>query len=122
MDNSLIQINEILVKYNKKINDDMNSAMKDGAKKAAKYLKQESPKDKGAYAKSWKWKAEKYKTSGYRVYNEKHYQLTHLLEYGHDVVVNGKKVGHAKAYPHIKAVEERINKEIIDDLEGRLNQ
>lgn len=84
-------------------------ASKDAAKKAADYtvreLKATSPKGStGKYAKGWKTKAQ---DGGQVVYNEKQYQLTHLLENGHDVVVNGKKVGHAKAYPHIKPAEQK---------------
>ena len=83
-------------------------ATKDAAKQAAditvKRLKSTSPKGAtGRYAKSWKAKAQ---DGGQVVYNEKHYRLTHLLENGHDIVSNGKKVGHAKAQPHIKPAEQ----------------
>ena len=83
-------------------------ATKDAAKKAADYtvreLKAKSPKGAtGRYAKSWKTKAQ---DGGQVVYNDKHYRLTHLLENGHDIVHDGKKVGRAKAYPHIKRCEQ----------------
>lgn len=99
---------------------------KDAAKAAAdsvvKQLKATSPKGKASkYAKSWKTKAQ---DGGQVIYNEKHYRLTHLLENGHDVVVNGKKVGHAKAYPHIKPAEEKgikdFEQKIRENVERRL--
>lgn len=103
-------------------------ATKDAAKEAAnsvvKELKATSPKGKAAkYAKSWKAKAQ---DGGYVIYNEKHYRLTHLLENGHDVVVSGKKVGRAKAYPHIKPAEEKgikdFENKIRENTERRLGQ
>lgn len=88
-------------------------------------LKATSPRRKGAaYAKSWKVRKEGLDT--YIVYNEKHYRLTHLLEKGHDIIRNGRKVGRAKAYPHIKqaeqkGIEEYINK-TIEEVNRRLGQ
>ncbi|MNM63341.1 hypothetical protein D3C81_747070 [compost metagenome] len=68
-------------------------------------LKETSPVRKDGvsrgYAKSWKRKKTK---SGYVIYNEKHYRLTHLLEHGH-VKRNG---GRAAARVHIRPVEEKI--------------
>lgn len=83
-------------------------ASKDAAKNAADFtareLKSTSPKGAtGKYAKGWSVKAQ---DGGYVVYNKKRYMLTHLLENGHDVIVNGKKVGRAKAHPHIKPAEQ----------------
>lgn len=37
-----------------------------------------------------------------RVYDKYKPTLTHLLEYGHDIVRKGKVVGHAAAIPHIE--------------------
>lgn len=97
-------------------------AGKIAANSVAKELKATSPKRPSAkYAKSWKVKNE---GNDYIVYNEKHYRLTHLLENGHDVIVNGKKVGRAKAYPHIKPAEQKgialFEQEIKEQVERRL--
>lgn len=100
-------------------------ASKDAAKTAAdstaKLLKSTSPKQSGKYARGWKVKAQ---DGGYVVYNDKHYRLTHLLENGHDVIVNGKKVGRAKAYPHIKPAEQEgikdFEQEVRKQIERRL--
>ena len=45
-------------------------------------------------------------------YNDKHYQLTHLLEKGH-ALVNG---GRARAFPHIGPVAERAEENLIDNI------
>lgn len=103
-------------------------ASKDAAKIAAdsvvKELKATSPKGaRGAYAGSWKAKAE---GNGQVVFNEKHYRLTHLLEKGHDVIVNGRKVGRAPAYPHIKQAEDtgikKFEDEVRKDIERRMGR
>lgn len=90
-------------------------------KEIVEELRQTSPRRKngGRYAKSWKVK--RYGRNGAAVHNAKHYRLTHLLEYGHDVKRGGKKIGEAKAYPHIKKAEERGVQKFIDEVEKLLN-
>lgn len=102
-------------------------AAKDASKKAADATKKRLravKHGKGSWRKysgSWKAKAQ---DGGYIVYNEKHYRLTHLLEYGHDVIVNGRKVGRAKAYPHIADAAEQgvkdFEREVKEEIERRL--
>lgn len=85
----------------------IRAAEKDAAKQAAKdivkKLKSTSPRKKGGYAKGWKVT---YQDGVYIVHNSRFPGYTQLLEKGHDVVVNGKKVGHANGIPHIKPAEE----------------
>lgn len=85
----------------------IRAAEKDAAKKTAndvvKKLKSSSPRRKGGYAKGWKVT---YQDGTYIVHNSRFPGYTQLLEKGHDVVVNGKKVGHANGIPHIKPAEE----------------
>ena len=52
------------------------------------------------------------------VFNEKHYRLTHLLEFGHDVRnrKGGPVLGHADAHEHIYP----INQEVGDIFERKL--
>lgn len=63
----------------------------------------------GRYRKGWR--AEISKTRGGctgTVYNATDYQLTHLLEHGHDVKTSksGPVIGQASAFPHISGVND----------------
>lgn len=102
-------------------------ASKEAAKKAAndtvKRLKVTSPKRKGGYAKGWKVT---YRDGGYVVHNSRFPGYTQLLEKGHDVVVNGKKAGHARAIPHIAPAEqagvEDFRYRIYEEVNRRLSE
>lgn len=121
-DSLLSDINYVLSRYSKNVITSVDDACKDAAKEAAKLLKSSSPNNSSEYSKGWKTK----KSNGHWVvYQSKKPGLTHLLENGHDVVVNGKKVGRAPAHPHIaqaeKEVEEKLLAKIEEDIEsGRL--
>ncbi len=101
----------------KKIND----AIAETTKTAVDKLKSESPKRSGAYAKDWAVKNAGGKTKGIMkiqgkvVYNKKHYQLTHLLEFGH-LSRNGKRV---KPQAHIKPIEDEMIEALIKKLEEK---
>ena len=74
-------------------------------------MKQDSPRPgSGAYAKSWTSKVEyeDHLIKGLELYNRKHYQRTHLLEYGHAKVGGGRVAG----IPHIKPNEEKAIEEL----------
>lgn len=116
MDSLTAQINQALAKYTSDINVTVDEVMKNGANQAKRALMQTSPADTGKYAKSWAVKKEK---GRYIVYNKKP-GLTHLLENGHDIIRDGKKVGRVQGRPHIKPVEEMISENIMNDLESRL--
>lgn len=100
-------------------------ASKDAAKQAAqktlKDLKALSPHDRGGYRKGWKVKNEGF---AYIVYNSTYPGLTHLLENGHDIVVNGAKVGHKNGTPHISTAESlgvfEFEKLVVKEIERRL--
>lgn len=117
MDNQLFDINRILAQYTANVDETVDATLKEAATEAKKALAQSSPKDTGDYAKGWAVKKEK---GNYIVYNKKAPGLTHLLEKGHDIVVNGQKVGHAPAKPHIKKVEEQLEANVMKKLEDKL--
>lgn len=119
MDSLTAQINRVLAQYTSDVNVTVDEVMKNGAQQAKKALTQLSPADTGdtgRYAKSWAVKKEK---GQYIVYNKKP-GLTHLLENGHDIIRDGKKIGRVEGRPHIKPVEEMVTEDIIKELESRL--
>lgn len=88
--------------------------------KAAKKLRENSPKSKngGTYAKNWTRTTDKY---GITVYNKSPtYRIAHLLEKGHQLKRGGRKIGEVQAQPHIEEVEQECIKEYVDELERRL--
>lgn len=118
------QVNKILNDYVDEVNGKVLKAEEDVAKDAISKLKSTSPKSSHArkkhYADSWYVDKKTKKYYGRIVVANKQYRLTHLLEKGHDVVRNGRKVGRAKAQPHIKPVEEWIKEEVVRRIEEEI--
>lgn len=87
------------------------------AKEAVQKLKGTSPRGRGKgghYADAWTKKKDKAKKV--TVYN-KQYQLTHLLENGHEIVIHGHATGkQTRAIKHIKPVEEWVQNEFEEEL------
>lgn len=112
----LSDLNAILGDYSKNVVGMVDEECHAAAKECKQILTKTSPKRSGDYAKSWRVK----KVNGYYVvYNTKP-GLTHLLEDGHDVIVNGKKVGRAPAHPHIKTAEKEINDVLVERITQKL--
>lgn len=106
-----------LENYVQQVGDKADQIMEEAADEAVAELKSTSPKDKGAYARSWTVKRVKFgKTTNFVVHNKKHYQLTHLLENGH-AKRNGGRVA---ARPHIKDAEQNGIRKTISRLEAEL--
>lgn len=117
------QVNKILTEYCKDIDSEMLKTEEEVAKEAIKKLKQSSPrsrKNRKHYADSWAVNTKAKKQYAETIIHNKQYQLTHLLENGHDVVKNGKVIGHVNPQPHIKPVEEWVNDEMVKRLEEKL--
>lgn len=119
------EINKILNEYVKDVDKSMLDAEEEVANEAVKKLKSTSPKKTkgkkaGHYAKSWEVDKKSKQNYAQTIIHNKDYQLTHLLENGHDIIRNGKVVGHAKAQPHIKPVEEWVKKEMEERIREKL--
>ena len=118
------QINDIVNEYTSEVKKAMLEASKEAAKDTVKELRATSPKGKGKkagrYARGWAWKSEK---DGYRVYNKTDYQLTHLLEKGHRIFINGKYTGKStNPIPHIAPAERKGKELYIELVERKLNK
>lgn len=107
-----------LLEYSEEVTVKVKKAVDVVAKNAVSELKNTSPKRTGAYAKDWAAKQayEDSRTKRKTVYNKKHYQLTHLLEFGH-AKRNG---GRVPAKEHIKAVEEKAQKEFEEAIKREI--
>ena len=115
-------MNALLLEYGDAIRDAIDEALPKIAKETVSILRNTSPKSSGAYAKDWrleKW-TQNSNYIGVTVFNNKHYQLTHLLEYGHPIVRNKKKVGDAKAYPHIEEAEKIAGDRLINEIKRKV--
>lgn len=114
------QVNKILQEYANDVDSVVLQSEEKVAKEAVQRLKKSSPKNpngKGRhYADDWKIDQRSKKHYAHMIVHNKQYQLTHLLENGHDIVRNGQVVGHAKAIKHIKPVEEWVKKEVEEEI------
>lgn len=124
----MTQLNDVLQDYSKEVMDTYNTCGKEIADDVVSKLKRVKfgRYDRGKYSKSWAVKQEKsnWGTDSYIIYNKKHYRLTHLLEFGHEIRDGtGRKVGEAGAIPHIKPMEEwvqnQLPKLLVQKLGGR---
>lgn len=112
-----------LTDYSQDVADAVKEVVEDVADEAVNELKTASPSLTGVYAKGWKKKkayeadCEKRNT----VYNQKKYQLTHLLENGHakvstDRAGNRHELGNTRPRIHIAPVEETIKRELEEKI------
>lgn len=122
--NNLVEaVMDEMRKFKDLTKEEMEDIAREVASEGVKKLKATSPRGsgsrKGHYADGW---AARYIKKGngkfsFVVYNRKKPGLTHLLEYGHQLE-NG---GRARAFPHIKQVEEWCNEEFERRVRERLS-
>ena len=114
------EIADILKTYTTEIEEGLEVAQKDVARKGAAELRNTSPVRKGPrggrYAKGWTYK--KNRGGGYVVYNKNSPQLTHLLEKGHAKVGGGRVSG----IPHVRPVELQIIDDFVREVERVIRQ
>lgn len=119
---SILDVSKMLDNYSTEVQDEIERVIFENCEKAKTDLQNERSTYQvrtGKYNKGWKVK--KTKNSKYVegvVYNTQ-YQLTHLLEKGHDWVGrNGqRKVGASKPYKHIAPVNDRTQKLVVEEIE-----
>lgn len=117
------EISKILSDYGDEVIREMRPVVEEVAKEGVKTLKSTSPRTKRAggkhYANGWRQKTE-WKRFGASsvVYNATKPGLTHLLENGHAKRGGGR----TRSFPHIKPVEEWINREVVTKLVRRLSK
>lgn len=107
--------------YASEITDGVLEAIEQTAKEALQRVKLKSPVgNRGRYKKGWRLK-EVFRSgtsARYRVQNATDWQLTHLLEYGHDLSGFAKGGGRVPAKPHISPAYEQAEK----DLEKKIRK
>ena len=109
------RVTQILKEYGnvskKQVNEIAKNVAQRGAQKLRLTTTGEFKNVTGDYRRGWRAKKVKGK---WIVHNITDYQLTHLLEDGH----NRKGKPYAKAYPHIKDVE----KELIEEYDREIRE
>lgn len=101
-----------------------NEGIKETAEKAEKLLKQGGPYQERTkkYTKDWthdlRRKALTTGLDDYSVHNRKHYQLTHLLEHGHQ----SRNGGRVRAFEHIAPVEELVEQLAISNVGKKIRE
>lgn len=111
-----------LRQYTEAVEEEIQIAQKDVAKKAVKKLKSAGTfeNQSGDYRKGWRTKKVGNKQI---VHNATNYQLTHLLEKGH-VIKNGtgRSFGRTRTFEHIEPVERKVIEEFTERVERAIKR
>lgn len=107
-------INEMLEDCRAENDEALKANITDACKDGRSYLRANSPKRTGDYAKGWSYKVDEDVPGSYtgHVYNKNHYQLTNLLEKGH-AKRNG---GRVDGIPHIEPAFEQVQADLDKGL------
>lgn len=118
------EIQSIFAEFQHSVTTAMEAAINNVARRAKTKLKKTSPSWKyqreEKYSEDWEIKQEDKQAKSSTVIANKQYQLTHLLEKGHDIVINGEVRGHADAIPHIEPVSKDVANEIQEELKKQI--
>lgn len=113
------ELMKILRDYQDLTDEEMKQAVTKTANAVKNAIKQEAPRDTERYKNSWATKktASKRHKTAVTVYSKNRYQLTHLLENGHELKDRyGNKIGDVKEIPHIAPATENAEKELMYQL------
>lgn len=125
------EIQSALDGLNKYVAEACNEAADEAATYAVNELKATSPvRDDGftrkyppgSYAQSWakKWDGTEYMGVGsWTIYNKEHYQITHLLEFGHVIAGTGRR---SIARPHIARVNYEASQMFVEKATEAANR
>lgn len=124
-------VSQLLEDYGEEVGQILDEACLDTATDAVHKLRAVSKfsaegHPTGAYSASWTlepFRVNRY-SSLWIVYNENHYRLAHLLEYGHSLERGGRKIGEGevRAYPHIADVNKAVNISLVQNFMRRLER
>lgn len=110
---------DLLDEYGDEVGQVMEEAIEETAKDAKQELSTAGDFKGKKYRKNWDYKIKSsIFTYTAQIYNKRHYQLTHLLEFGH-VKQNG---GRTRAFPHVAPVNDKAQREIVQNIEKRLKK
>lgn len=111
-------------------NEDLRRAVNEGLEEAAEAAEQMLKQGgsycerTGKYTKDWthgqRSRSSITKINSYSVYNKRHYQLTHLLEKGHQVKRGGRVVGETAAYSHIAPVNDAVGELAVSKIKRKV--
>lgn len=118
IDDFLEAVQGELAEYANEVTEDVKESVKDVAKETVKEVKRRSPVRSGAYKKSWGQTKVYEGPGGIRItiHNNKHYQLTHLLENGHAL----RSGGRTRSFPHIEPAERFAERELQREVELKI--
>lgn len=126
IDNLADAIMNELETYSNEVAVASKKAVEQTAKECKEDISQHAPHSKGKnggkYAGSWRTKQAYLSSTESRitVYSTR-YQLTHLLEYGHEKWLWGNYTGQrVKAIPHIRPAEERAEQRLVERIKRAL--
>lgn len=109
------QLKDILKEYSDEVMHASIEALEKVGEEAAEELHTAGDFEGTKYRKSWTSETETKRTfASVKVYNKKHYRLTHLLENGHRKV--GPKGGFVDPRPHIGPVNEKAQEKAVEEI------
>lgn len=111
-------IKDTLKEYSDVSAEKVKAAVKDAGKTVKKEIEMSAPKDTGDYSRSWAVKNVKETANSLEVsvHSKSHYQLAHLLEFGHAKRGGGRVSGKV----HIASAEAKGIEQFEKDVEKAL--
>lgn len=111
-------IKDTLKEYAGVSSEKVKTAVKEAGKTVKKEIEMSAPKDTGDYSKSWAVKNVRETASSFEVavHSKSHYQLAHLLEFGHAKRGGGRVSGKV----HIASAEAKGIEQLETDIEKAL--